>query len=68
LPAPSAEPTKPAAPPAPEKIDSPAPDLAARGPSGPKKSHPARKKRAPALDEPSKMTGLDKNGIGIPSN
>jgi serine/threonine protein kinase len=63
--APGAELTKPAPPPAPEKPDSPRPDLAARGPQ---KSRPARKKRAPEPEESTKMTGIDKNGIGIPSN
>jgi serine/threonine protein kinase len=64
----SAEPSKLAPPSAPEKIDSPRPDPSARGPNGLKKSHPARKKRAPEPDESTKMTGIDKNGIGIPSN
>jgi serine/threonine-protein kinase len=68
VPTPSAEPPKPAPPPAPDRIDSDRPAPAAHGLNGPKKSHPARKKGAPALDESSKMTGLDKNGIGIPSN
>jgi serine/threonine-protein kinase len=71
MPAPSAGSTKPAPPPAPARIDSPGSDLAARGSNGTdgtRKSHPARRKRAPALEESSKMTGLDKNGIGIPSN
>jgi serine/threonine-protein kinase len=67
VPAPSAEPSKPPPPPAPESIESPRPDLAARGPRK-SQSHPARKKRAPEADESTKMTGLDKNGIGIPAN
>jgi serine/threonine-protein kinase len=64
-PAPGPEPARPEPAPTPVRVDSPS-----RGvPSpGPKKSHPARRNRAPEPDKSSKMTGIDKNGIGIPSN
>jgi serine/threonine protein kinase len=65
VPAPSAEPSRPALPPAPVKSDTPGSDLAVRGP---KRTHPARKKHVPEPDESTKITGIDKNGIGIPSN
>jgi hypothetical protein len=33
-----------------------------------KKTHSVRQIHAPSVDNPPKLTGLDKNGIGIPSN
>jgi serine/threonine-protein kinase len=61
----AAEPTRSAPPSVPEKVEPPRPDPAV---PGPRKSHPPRKKHAPEPDESTKTTGIDKNGIGIPSN
>ena len=55
-----------ATPPAPP---APGPEPARPEPApGPKKGHPARRNHAPEPDKSSKMNGIDKNGIGIPSN
>jgi serine/threonine-protein kinase len=64
-PAPGSEPARPTPAPPPVTAESPGRDLSA---PGPKKSHPARKSRAPEPDKSSKTIGIDKNGIGIPSN
>jgi len=64
-PTPSREPARPDPAPAPPTVASPGRDLAARES---KKNHPARKKHTPEPDKSSKTTGIDKNGIGIPSN
>jgi hypothetical protein len=64
-PTPSRQPARPDPAPAPPTAASPGRDLAARES---KKNHPARKKHTPEPDTSSKMTGIDKNGIGIPSN
>jgi eukaryotic-like serine/threonine-protein kinase len=77
-------PTSPPAPPAVSKLavsatqpapPAPGPETARADPAptpvrvdSPKKSHPGRRNRAPEPDKSSKMTGIDKNGIGIPSN
>jgi hypothetical protein len=37
-------------------------------PKAQKKTRPVRQIHAPPADNPPKLTGLDKNGIGIPSN
>ena len=40
----------------------------AQEPRAQKKTRPVRPIHAPPADQPPKLTGLDKNGIGIPSN
>ncbi len=42
--------------------------VAAAPPKAQKKTRSVRQNHAPQADQPPKLTGLDKNGIGIPSN
>jgi len=62
----------------PERLNPPESATPSKGPAqvslvtapskGQKKTRPGRQIHAPSTDDPPKLTGLDKNGIGIPSN
>jgi serine/threonine-protein kinase len=66
---PPVSPRSPPSPRSPKLSDAPAQTpVGTAPPKAQRKTRPARQIHAPSTDTPPKPTGLDKNGVGIPSN